>query len=58
MDSSVFRDAYVCIFNYLEMRKKERKPIGGYVFVRLDFFFITREKNPHFYMTMKELFKG
>lgn len=41
MDSAALRDAYVCIFNYLadlNMGKKY-KPIGGYVFVRLDFFF-------------------
>lgn len=42
MDSDVLRDAYVCIFNYLanlKMGKNIYKLIGGYVFVRLDFFF-------------------
>lgn len=45
MDSAVLRDAYVCIFNSLanlnvaEKKKKQREPVGGYVFVRLDFFF-------------------
>lgn len=57
-------DVYVCIFNYLanlKMRKKRKKkkkpkPIGGCVFVRLDFFFFNKAK--HFYMIVKELFKG
>lgn len=41
MDSDMLRDAHVCIFNYLANLKNGKKiqAIGGYVFLRLDFFF-------------------
>lgn len=54
MGSSMLRVAYRCIFNCLanlEMGGKY-KLIGGYVFVRLGFFFNNAK---HFYMTERTL---
>lgn len=59
MGSSVLRDAYGCIFNYLANLKMERKksPLVDVFFVNVDFFFLNKAK--HFYMTVKRtLHKG
>ena len=62
MGSSVLRDAYGCIFNYLANLKMERKksPFVYVFFVNVDFFFVKKKnKAKHFYKTVKRtLHKG
>lgn len=62
MGSSVLRDAYGCIFNYLANLKMERKKAHSWIkicfFVNVDFF-CKKNKAKHFYMTVKRtLHKG
>ena len=59
MGSSVLRDAYGCIFNYLANLKMERKksPFVDVFFVNVDFFFVKKKiRQSIFIRLLKELF--